>query len=174
MKLIKFLDQKGTALVSDPLNLSILKNLVRSEHSISELSVKLDLPTLKLWRRMQKLLKANLVELTNTEKVGNLEKKLYRAVATNYVPQQYFDFKPKDANLQEALEIYSEIQKKLLAKFSAFGVIPEEVDPIDFAMFANMQAFAQVCSQNETQTKLAELQEKLVKFQKLKRFKSDF
>jgi len=62
---------------------------------------------------MQRLLAANLVELSRTEKVGNIEKKLYRATATSYVPQKFLEFKPKDANLQEAFEIYSEIQKKI-------------------------------------------------------------
>jgi len=59
MKLIKFLDQKGTSLVSDPLNQTILKKLVASEQSISDLSIDLKQPTLKLWRRMQRLLAAN-------------------------------------------------------------------------------------------------------------------
>ncbi len=165
MKLVKFLDQKGTVLVSDPLNQIILKNLVLSEYSISELSSKLNLPTLKLWRRMQKLLKSNLVELSRTEKVGNMEKKLYRATATSYVPQQYFDFKPKDANLQEAFEIYSAIQKKIMLKVSAFGDVPREADPVDFALFASMYAFTQTCIEPATHAKLAKLEEKLAKFQ---------
>ncbi|MGB9842289.1 MAG: hypothetical protein ACPLKZ_06150 [Candidatus Bathyarchaeales archaeon] len=164
MKLVKFLDQKGTVLVSDPLNQTILKNLVMSEYSISELSAKLNLPTLKLWRRMQALLKANLVELCRTVKIGNIEKKLYRATATGYVPQQYFDFKPKDANLQEAFKIYSDIQKRIMLRLAAFGDVPKEADPVDFALFANMQAFTQTCVETATHAKLAELEKKLAEY----------
>lgn len=166
MKLVKFLDQKGTLLVSDPLNQAILKNLVLSEYSISELAAKLNLPTLKLWRRMQKLLKANLVELARRKNVGNIEKKMYRATATGYIPQQqYFEFKPKDANLQEAFEIYSDIQKKIATRISALGDVPEEADPVDFAIFASMQAFAQICIEPATHAKLKTIEDKLAKFQ---------
>jgi hypothetical protein len=164
MKLVKFLDTEGSTLVSDPINQSILNNLVRTELSISDLSKKLNIPTLKLWRRMQKLAKANIVEVSKTEKVGNIEKKLYRTTATWFTPQQYFDFKPKDQNLQEAFEIYSDIQKKSMAIISAFGDIPKEADPIDFSLFANMQAFAKVCGEPTTRAKIVELQEKLAKF----------
>jgi len=158
------LDTEGSALVSDPINQSILNNLVRTEHSISDLSKKLNIPTLKLWRRMQKLAKANLVEVTRTEKTGNIEKKLYRTTATWFAPQQYFDFKPKDQNLQDAFEIYSDIQKKSMVIISAFGDVPKEADPIDFSLFANMQAFAKVCGEPSTQAKIVKLQEKLAKF----------
>ena len=93
---MKMLDQEGTNLLSGPTNQTILRELVTSERSISELAAQFNLPTLNLWRRMQKLLKANMVELTRTQKVGNLEKKLYRATATWFAPQQYFTFTPKD------------------------------------------------------------------------------
>ncbi len=167
MKLVKFLDQKGTVLVSDPLNQTILKNLVMSEYSISELAVKLNMPTLKLWRRMQKLVKANFVELSRTEKVGNLEKKLYRATATGYIPQsQFLEFKPKDAKLQEAFELYSDIQNKMMAIVSGFGEVPKDAYPIDYALFASMYAFAQIFAESTTQSRLLELKEKLAEFQK--------
>jgi hypothetical protein len=166
MKLAKLLDQEGSNLVSDPFNQAILKELVYNEHSVSDLAQKLNLPTLKLWRRMQKLLKANLVELTKTEKVGNIEKKLYRATATWFAPQQYFDFKPKDPNLKAAYEIHSEIQKKMMNKILSFGDIPKEADPIDFSLFANMQAFAQICGTAEIQTKISELKVRLADFEK--------
>lgn len=164
MKLIKLLDQESATIVTDPINQAILKELVKSEHSVSDLAPKLSLPTLKLWRRMQKLLKANLIELTKTEKVGNIEKKLYRATATWYAPQQYFDFKPKDPNLKVAYEIYSNIQKTMMTKISAFGDVPKDTDPIDFSLFANMQAFATVCGTPATQAKIVELEKRLIKF----------
>ena len=92
MKLAKFLNHESTALLSDPINQAMITQLVNSEYSISELSSKLNVPNLKLWRRMQKLAKANLVEVSRTEKVGNIEKKLYRATATWFGPQQFINF----------------------------------------------------------------------------------
>jgi hypothetical protein len=164
MKLVKLLDKEGNTLVSDPFNQTILKELVNKEQSISELSLKLDIPTLKLWRRIQKLLKADLIELVATEKVGNLEKKLYRSTATWFAPKQYFEYQPKDPNLKTAFEIYSDIQKSLMLEVSSFGDVPKTADPIDYAIYANMQAFAQVCGKPEVQTKITELQTQLKKF----------
>ena len=164
MKLTKMLDQEGTKLSSDPANQIILQELVKSEHSISELAVQLDLPILNLWRRIQKLLKANMIELTRTQKVGNLEKKLYRATATLYTPKQYFTFTPKDPRLKEAFEIYSAIQKNMIIKMSAFGDVPNDADPIDFLMFANMQVFADVCGNPEIPKRIEDLKEKLAKY----------
>ncbi len=165
MKLFKMLDQEGNTLVSDPFNQAILKELVTKEQSISELAEKLQLPTLKLWRRMQKLQKAQLVELVATQKVGNLEKKLYRSTATSFVPMQYFDFQPKDANLKPAFELYSDIQKHLMLEVSKFGDVPKTADPIDYATYANMYAFAQVCGKPEIYEKIVALQKMLEKFQ---------
>jgi hypothetical protein len=166
MKIVKFLDQKNTTLVIDPLNQTILKNLVTKELSISELAAKMNMPTLKLWRRIQKLSKANLVILTRTEKVGNIEKKMYRATATRYVPQNFFDLKPKDTNLKAAFDIYSDIQKDMWTKVSDLGDVPANADPTDYALFASMQSFAEVCTEATTQAKLVELVKELSKFQK--------
>jgi DNA-binding Lrp family transcriptional regulator len=164
MKLVKVLDQEGNKIVSDPFNQIILKELVEKEQSVSELSEKLNMPTLKLWRRIQKLLKADLVELVSTEKIGNLEKKRYRSTATWFAPQQYFNYQPKNPELKTAFEIYSDIQKRVMFEVSTYGEVPKSADPIDYAMYANMQAFAQVCGKPEVQTKIRELQGQLEKF----------
>jgi hypothetical protein len=164
MKLLKLLDQEGNKIVSDPFNQAILKELVEKEQSVSDLSQKLNIPTLKLWRRMQKLLKTDLVELVGTQKIGNLEKKLYRSTATWFAPQQYFDFQPKNPDLKAALEIYSDIQKQLMLQASTFGEVPKTVDPIDYALYANMQAFASICGKPETQKKIVDLRLQLEKF----------
>lgn len=164
MKLVKLLDQEGNTLVSDPFNQSILKELVNKEQSISELAEKLEMPTLKLWRRMQKLLKAELVELVAVEKVGNLEKKLYRSTATWFASKQFFDFQPKNPDLKAAFEIYSGIQKSLMQELAGFREVPKTADPIDYAVYANMQAFAQVCGKPEIQAKIVELQTRLQNF----------
>ena len=113
---------------------------------------------------MQKLEKAQLVEKTATQKVGNLEKKFYRTTATWFTPQQYFNFTPKDTSLTEAFEIYTGIQTKMLTKAAAYGDVPKDADPIDFSFFVNMLVFADVCGKPEVQAKIVELKEKLSKF----------
>ncbi|NLF89294.1 winged helix-turn-helix transcriptional regulator [Candidatus Bathyarchaeota archaeon] len=74
MKLIRFLNQEGQNLISDPTNLTILRELVNTDLSVSDLAIKFNLPTLKVWRRIQKLEKAQLIELTGTQKNGNNSK----------------------------------------------------------------------------------------------------
>jgi DNA-binding Lrp family transcriptional regulator len=147
MKLIKMLDQQNASLVTDTVNQIILKELVNQQQSISELSEKIDVPTLKLWRRIKKLQKAGLVEQTGAEKKNNLEIKLYRSTATYFAPQQFFNFKPKDPDLKAAFEIYSETT--------------------DYSIYVNMQIFADVCGKPEIQTKIIELKEKLAKYKGL-------
>jgi len=164
MKLIKLLDREASNLVSDPTNITILRELVTAEHSTSELAEKLNLPTLNVWRRMQKLQKAKLIELTGTQKVGNLEKKLYRSTATYFAPQQYFNFTPKDPRLTEAFEIFSRIQKSMMAKTAAFGDVPKDADPVDYSFFVNMMVFADVCGTPDVQAKIVALKEKLTQF----------
>jgi predicted ArsR family transcriptional regulator len=164
MKLVKIVDQEGASIVSDPVNQNILRELVSAERSASELAAKFNIPLLNIWRRIQKMEKASLIELTKTKKAGNIEKKFYRATATWYAPKEYFAFKPKDPNLQEAFKLYSDIQGLLMAEMSAFSDVPKDADPVDYSLFANMQAFAQVCNQPATQTKIAELKEKLAVF----------
>lgn len=164
MKLIKFLDQEGQNLISDATNLTILRELVTAEYSPSELAQKLNLPTLNIWRHMQKLEKAHLIELTATQKVGNLEKKRYRSTATYFAPNQYFNFTPKDPSLTDAFAIYSHIQSKMIAKAAAYGDVPKNADPIDFSFFVNMLVFADVCGEPDVQAKIVELKRKLEKF----------
>ena len=165
MKIMKVLDERGTALISDPLNLMILRELVLSDYSVSELARKFHTPTLKTWRRVQKLLAAGLIELSKTAKVNNIEKKLYRAAATNYIPQQFLDAKPKDANLTEACKIFAEIQRGIVLSVSKFQDIPDGIEPIDYAIYANMLAFAQVCGDSKTQEMVSELRQKLSEFE---------
>ncbi len=164
MKLVKILDREGVNLASDPTNLALLRELVTAQHSASELAEKLNLPTLNVWRRMQKLQKAKLIEHTATQKVGNLEKKLYRSTAAWFTPQQFFNFTPKDPSLKEAFEIYSGIQNKMMTKAAAYGDIPKDADPGDFSFFVNMLVFADVCGKPEVQAKIVMLREKLAKF----------
>lgn len=173
MKLVKVLDPQTSNLVNDSLNQTILRELVTKPFSTSDLASKLKVPKLSIWRRIQKLQKADLIELADTQKVGNLEKKLYRAVAAWYTPQQLFNFKPKDVNLKEAFEIYQGIQNRMIAQVATYNEIPKNAEPVDFSLFVNMLVFAEVCGRPEVQAKIMELKERLAQF-KLQQTKQFF
>ncbi len=164
MKLVKALDQKTMPIAMDSINQIILKELVNQDLAVSDLATKLNLPTLNIWRRIQKLIKTELIEQTQTQKVGNIEKKLYRAIAAWYAPQQIFNYKPKDPTLKEAFDIYQNIQNNMMLVMATFNDIPKNVDPIDYSLFINMQVFAEVCGKPEVQTKIVKLKENLAKF----------
>jgi len=166
MKIVKILDAKGTILVSDALNQIILQKLAASQRSITELSRELNIPVLKLWRRMQQLMKAKLVEVSGAEKVGNLDKKLYRATALRFdIPQHFFEPKLTDPNIQAAFGIYVKIQNEMTAILSTFDdCMPKEGDPTDFAVYALMQAFVQIFEKSFTQEKIQEMKQNLENF----------
>jgi hypothetical protein len=170
MKMVKILDSQGTILVIDPLNQLILQKLVVSSRSVTELSSELNIPALKIWRRMQRLAKAKLVEVSGVEKVGNLDKKLYRATALRYdVPQQFFAPKPADPNLQAAFQKYAAIQYETIAILSKFDAdIPKEGDPTDFAIYAIMQAYLETIEKPSTQISIQEMKQKLTNFERAK------
>ncbi len=170
MKMIKILDSQGTILVSDALNQLILQKLVVSPFSITDLSKDLNITPLKVWRRMQQLTKAKLVEVSKVEKVGNLEKKLYRATALRYdVPQQFFKPKLTDPNLQAAFAKYAEIQNDMLTILSQFDAdIPKEGDPTDFAIYALMQAYVKIKEEPSTQENVQEMKQKLKNYEREK------
>lgn len=96
-----------------------------SEYAVAELSRKLSIPPLKTWRRIQKLVEAKLVEAARVDVIKNLEKKVYRATATNFVSRQFFDLKPNDGRRGRAFKTYLEIQAQLMSKMSAFSYIPK-------------------------------------------------
>ena len=166
MKLLKVLDAKSAVLVSDALNQIILQKLVMAPQSISDLSRQLNIPTLKLWRRIQRLQKAKLVELAGVEKVGNLEKKLYRATALKYdLPSQFFAPKLSDSNLMATFDKYSGIQNEMNMVLSKFeSQIPSEGDPTNFAIYSYMQAFVEVIQKASTQTSLDEMKHLLANY----------
>ena len=166
MKMLKILDAKETVIVADALNQLILQKLAMSPYSITGLSKEINIPALKLWRRIQRLMKARLVEVSRVEKVGNLEKKLYRATALRYdVSQKFFGPKISDSDLGAAFEIYAKIQSNMNEILTEFDdQIPTIQDPTDFAIYALMQAFVQTFEKPTTKQSIDAMKEKLTNF----------
>lgn len=165
MKIVRLLDQEETKAVSDLLNQTILRELVGSELSISSLAKRLEVPVLKVWRRVQRLESLRLVEVSRTRKSGNIETKLYRASAVRFVPNDFLSFKPRDPRLLEAFAIFSEFQGEYTRLVSELNEIPEGWDPVDYLFYASMRAFAEAHGQPQAWKKVSTLAQKLSEFQ---------
>jgi DNA-binding Lrp family transcriptional regulator len=165
MILVKVLDAQTTALISDLRSQLILRELVASEYSVTELSNRLNIPAVTLWKRMQKFEAAGLVEVTAVKKSGNLERKMYRATAANFVPFQMLSSRPKDRRLSEAFDVYSEIQKMALALQSQSFNIPEGTNPVDYAQYVGMKSMVVLQKAPDFQRKIVELGRKLSEYE---------
>lgn len=165
MKIVRLLDQEETRAVSDLLNQTILRELVGSELSVTGLAKRLDVPVLKVWRRVQRLESLRLVEVSETRKSGNIQTKLYRASAARFVPNDFLSFKPSDPRLLDAFAIFSEFQGQYARLVSEFNEIPDGWDPVDYLFYASMRAFAQVHGQPQAWKKVSTLAEKLSEFE---------
>jgi DNA-binding Lrp family transcriptional regulator len=165
MKLVRLLDAPATALLYDLHNQIMLKELVEAECSVGELAERLNIPMVTVWKRMQKLLSANLVELSGIKKTGNLERKMYRATAARFIPAQLLTFKPKNRHLQEALEIFARIQNMGLALMAQKHDIPAGEYPFDYVLYENMRAFVEVSKMPEFHRGISELEERLSAFE---------
>ena len=166
MKVLRVLDQAETRLLTDLLNQMILRELVLSERSVTGLARKLNSSTLKLWRRMQKLESAGLIEVSRVKRSGNIETKLYRAAAASYVPGQFLELKPRDPRLADALAVFTGFQRKVAALMMESKEVPEGSDPADYALYVSMRSFAQVYGEPKAQERISELKRKLDEFER--------
>ncbi len=163
MKRLMILDEKGALLLSDVLNQRIIRELVLSPYSTTELSRKLGMPPVKVWRRISKLLGARIIEQGKLEHVGNLEKKIYRAAALRYVPREFLHFEPKSKSLKVAYNSYIEIQQESLKEIAVTNEIPQSAstDPIDYGVYADLKGFCRIMLSSRTQAKIQRLDKQL-------------
>lgn len=161
MKLLQILDGPQTALVSEVKNQRILRELVFGECSVSQLARRIKIPEVTVWKHVQKLCAARLIEVSSVKKSANLETKLYRATAANFIPAQFMSVRPKDPRLLEAFEVYSQIQQMSLVLQMRELAIPEGVDQVDYAFYAGLKAFVHVTRDLGFQKKLDLLESKL-------------
>lgn len=157
------LDQKGSFLLSDLLNQRIVRELVISQYSTSELSRKLGMSPVKIWRRVSKLLDAGILEQSKVDHVGNLEKKVYRATALKYVPISFLDFEPKNKNLKQAYKSYLEVQRESMKDLSTNNEIPSslDVDLIDYGVYVDLKNFCRIMLNPKIQSILKRVDKEL-------------
>jgi DNA-binding Lrp family transcriptional regulator len=170
MKTVMVVDDKASELLVDRLNQKMVRELVFSEYSIAELSRKLNIPPIKTWRRIQKLVEAKVVEVARVDKVKNLQKKIYRATATNFLPRQFLDLKPDDERLRKTLKTYLEIQGEVMNRMSAFSEIPEGVNPIDYAIYAAAKSLCLLFVDPDLRNKAMRLEREISEFEQDQRF----
>lgn len=161
MKRLHVLEEGHSELFDDPLNVKVIKELVFADRSVAELARKFDVPMVKMWRRVGKLVKAGILEQTGSKKIRNLESRVYRAKALRYVSRKDLTFEPREKTVKEAYALYSDIQQDIVKMLSRFEEVPEKFDPADFAALADMHAFCQVLLHPDTRRKLVSLREKL-------------
>jgi len=163
MKRLMILDEPGTTLLSDTLNQRIVRELVLSPYSSTELSRKLRVPPVKMWRRMSKLLQAKVIEQTSTDYVGNLEKKIYRAAALRYLPQYFLQFEPKHKSLREAYKSYAEIQQEIMRDIATSNELPDTglISPVDYGVYADLRGYCRTMLNPRIQAKIQRLEKLL-------------
>lgn len=163
MKRVMILDQAGSLLLSDVLNQRIVRHLVISPYSSSELSRKIGVSAVKTWRRISKLLGAKIVEQCEVERIGNLEKKIYRATALRFIPAEFLNFEPKNKELRDAYKIYSEITNESLKRTLSSNEIPESMafDAVDYGVYTDLKNFCRNLLDPKTQSILKRLENKL-------------
>lgn len=155
------MEEGNAGLLDDSLNIKIIRELVFADRSVADLSKKFDVSMVKMWRRIAKLTKAGVIEQTGSKRIRNLESKVYRARALRYVTRGALSFEPRGKAVREAYALYSDIQHDISKVLSKFEEVPEKLDPVDFAAFADMHAFCRVLLHPKTRQKLLELHEKL-------------
>jgi DNA-binding Lrp family transcriptional regulator len=145
------------------LNQRIVRELVLFPYSTTELSRKLGMQPVKVWRRVSKLLEAGILEQSKVDHVGNLEKKVYCAAALKYVPMGFLDFQPKNKDLREAFKSYSEIQREIMKDLASANDIPllASLDPIDYSVYADLKNFCRIMLSPKSQAILKRLEKQL-------------
>jgi DNA-binding Lrp family transcriptional regulator len=165
MKIFMLLGDSASELLFDDLNSRIVRELLFSEYAVSELSRKLRVPQLKIWRRVQKLVDAKVLEVVRVEKAQNLEKKIYRAAAAKFVPRQFLDLKPANKSLAKAFNTYLEIQRQLMSGMARFSEIPEGANPVDYAIYASSKSFCQIFRDPDVKNKVERLEREISEFE---------
>ncbi|MEM0117286.1 MAG: winged helix-turn-helix domain-containing protein [Conexivisphaerales archaeon] len=151
MKRVLLLDEKGSRLLYDPLNIKILRILIQSEMSASEVSRKVSIPVVRGWRRLERLREAGIVEVRRIVKVGNIEKKIYGASALRYVPAELLNVFPSDPNLKSAYSLYLQLQRRMMEEqFSLEMEVNRTKNLLDLYIYTDLLAFVKVMELNET------------------------
>ncbi len=165
MKRVLVLDEKGSRLLYDPFNLKILRILIQSEMSATELSRKLGIPVVKAWRRLAKMEKQGIVELRRVVKVGNVEKRIYGASALRYIPAEILSILPSDPDLKKAYLLFLEIQRKLLERQNTVEMSAKK-NLLDFYICSDLLGFVETMQSEETLKKLKEVRYYLEEYSK--------
>jgi len=79
-------DLRTLEVLTDPLRMRIVYMLITSGHTVREIADKLGLPVTRLYYHVNMLLDVGIIEVAETEKVGAMIQRRFRAVAEEYAP----------------------------------------------------------------------------------------
>lgn len=163
MNRLKLIDSKGLKLLEDPINQKIVESLIQNELSVKELSRKFNTPLTTMWRRVKALEKAGILEVTRKKKTKNIEIKYYRATAALYLAKDLLtslpipSYTPKSKEVKELYERYLKIAYKVLDEELKYNTVPENVDPIDYAILLDIYSNCKILTSQDTVSELKEL-----------------
>jgi DNA-binding Lrp family transcriptional regulator len=129
-----------------------VRELVFSECAIAELSRKLSMPPLKIWRRIQKLVEAKIVESQGSRMRNTREEGLSRE-GHQLRPRTVSRPKTNNERLGKAFKTFLEVQRELMNRLSAFSDIPKGENPTDYAICASAKSFCQLFLDPDLETK---------------------
>ena len=153
MKRVLFINKEQADLLLDPINVKIVELLINEELNPTQISEKAKIPISTVWRRLKKLEKAGIVEVTRAEKKRNFRTIFYRAKALYYALPFNPDLRPKDPLVVEIYQKVLELREKAMMKAMAYNDVPPTVDPVDYAVALDVLSNFEVLLENENEVR---------------------
>jgi len=123
-------------LLFDKLNVMIIKEIIREPLNVTQISERLNEPIPTVWRRLKRLEKGGLIEAVKVEKVGKFKVKYYRAKALYYALPNFIQIHPRDIKVKFLYEKLLSLRNRVLQAYP--NEIPDDVDPIDYAVLMDI------------------------------------
>lgn len=100
-------DLRALEVLIDPFHIRILNIVIKASHTVREIAEELELPVTRLYYHVNKLLEAGIIHVVETEKIGAMTRRRFRAVAKQYSPakslHELIHSNPRMAALTSAL-----------------------------------------------------------------------
>jgi sugar-specific transcriptional regulator TrmB len=169
MQRFLILNEDQAKLILDNINFKILELLVSKELNATSLSEKLKVPLPTIWRRLSKLEKYGLIEVTKIERKRNFKTKYYRAKALYYALPLNIPLHPKDPLARKVLEFLSSLKKIMDDKYKKYNEIPKGIDPVDYAVILDAFVTFSTFLENEEEIRkiLDEVKQRLLSLMKV-------
>lgn len=162
MKVYQLVEKKYIGIFSDELCKKILIEVIKKELTPMDLARILRKPILAIWKRLDDMSKANIVEVVGVKrKIGGPLMRLYRAKAVIFLTDNFSILYP---DTYPAFNIIKEFNIEILKNLEKYNQIPNEADPMLYSAWAFLKAFTETLRNTDLiNKKLRELEELLAK-----------